>query len=501
MARYTLGIYWDDVFMRACLIKTGISEFAIERIVSDERAQGAALEQENGIAHEIQSLMLNFGAVPDTCVTSLSEHEIMYRPLLRPFGDRKKIAETIGIEVETLLPTLDSRVIVDHVLLGRDNAGLYRVETVSAQHTSVAQRITELTSADLNPEIIDSPSIALVGGARNIFDLSGDKSYLFLYMGWKDTSLAVLKGRELKYVGAFPYGFDKIASSLEQGGGDPLANITGVLGEGVLASAGLDTYIREILISLHRMGSGMEETVLVPLGYAHYIKDLPSRFEEAGDIPTEIPELKEIQCECSIDDILVNFLSVSLACRGFDNTDAINFRQDDLSFTRRMEWIKGNAGVWAKVGLVLVLMWLIGLGLDVYLKAGVDEELSGKIKQEFTASMPKGTPMVDPVKQMEQHLGRLSGQTGRLVGLGKDSPLEILRDISVSIPNGIDVVFDNITIDETAITLSGSTKTYDNVEKIKTGLSSLSFVSEVKIITANVDKANQRVNVKLICRK
>ncbi|TFG92313.1 MAG: hypothetical protein E4H15_03980, partial [Syntrophobacterales bacterium] len=447
MARYTLGIYWDNVFIRACLIKTGISEFAIERIVSDERTSGAAHEPGKGIDHEIKSLMLNFGTAVDTCVTSLSEHEIMYRPLLRPFGDRNKIADTIGSEVETLLPVLDSSVIVDHVLLGRDDAGLYRVETVSARHTSVAQLIKELKSADLDPEIIDSPSIALVGGARNIFELAGDKSYLFLYMGWKDTSLAVLEGSELRYVGAFPYGFEKIASLLEQGGSDPLANITGTLSEGVMASAALDTYIREILISLHRIGSGIDKTVLVPLGYAHYIKDLPSRFEEAGDIPTEIPPLKEMQCECSLDDILVNFLPVSLACRGFDNTDAINFRQDDLSSTRRMEWIKGNAGVWAKVGLVLALLWFFALGLDVYLKARVDGELSGKIKQEFAASMPKGTPMVDSVKQMEQHLSRLSGQTGGLAGLGKDSPLEILRDISVSIPGGIDVVFDNITID------------------------------------------------------
>ena len=501
MARYTLGIYWDDVFIRACLIRTGISEFAIERIVNDERAPGGAQEPGKDIAQEIKSLMLNFGQAVDTCITSLSESEIMYRSLLRPFGDRKKIAATIGSEVETLLPVLDSKVIVDHVLLGRDDAGLYRVETVSARHTSVAGRISELKSADLDPEIVDSPSIALVGGARNIFELAGDKSYLFLYMGWRDTSLAVLEGRDLRYVGAFPYGFEKIASSLRQGSSDTLADITGALSEGVLASGELDTYIREILISLHRIGSGMNETVLVPLGYAHYIKDLPSRFEEAGDIPTEIPPLKEIQSECSIDEILVNFLPLSLACRGYDNTDAINFRQDDLSFTRRMEWIKGKAGVWAKAGIALVLLWLFALGLDVYLKAQVDGDLSDKIRQEFSASMPKGTPMVDPVKQMEQHLGRLSGQAGGIVGLGKDSPLEILRDISVSIPGSIDVVFDNITIDETAITLSGSTKTYDNVDKIKTNLSSLPFVSEVKIVTANVDKANQRVNLKLICRK
>lgn len=501
MARYTLGIYWDNVSMRACLLKVGISEFTLEKIATLERYRGDASAPGRGIDHEIGSLMQNLDVAADTCVSSLSEHEIMYRPLLRPFGDRKKIADTIGSEVETLLPVLDSSVIVDHVLLGRDDAGLYRVETVSARHSSVENLIKDFKTADLDPEIIDSPSIALVGGARNIFDLESDKRYLFLYMGWQDTSLAVLEGRDLRYVGAFPYGFEKIASSLEKSAPDSLADITGAFSEGVPASEALDTYIREILISLHRIGSGLGETVLVPLGYAHYIKDLPARFEEAGDIPTEIPPLKEIHFDGSVDDLLLNFLPVSLACRGFDNTDAINFRQDDLSFTKRMEWIKGNAGVWAKVALILVVMWLFATGLDVYLKGRVDGDLSDRIRQEFSASMPEGTPMVDPVKQMEQHLGRISGRAGGPSPSGKDSPLEIVRDISDGISKGIDVMFDSITIDETTITFSGNTKTYDNVEKIKTSLSSLSFVSDVKIITANVDKANQRVNIKLVCRK
>jgi hypothetical protein len=501
MARYTLGIYWDNVSIRACLVKAGISEVSLEKILNIHRQHDDEQVPERGVVHDIGNLLQSLGVAPDTYVAALSENDIMYRSLLRPFGDRKKIADTIGAEVETLLPVMDSSFIMDFVLLGKDDAGLYRIETVSSKHSSVDHLIAELKASDIDPEIIDSPSVALAGGARNIFELSGNKSYLFLHMGWKDTSLAVLEGRQLRYVGAFPYGFEKIAGSIEQEGTGSSESMSDNPDESFSASEVLDAFVREVLISLHRIGSQPEETVLVPLGYAYNIKDLASRFEKAGDILTEIPPLQEVRFDGSIDDLLVNFLPISLACRAIDNTDAINFRQADLSFTKRIERIKGYAGVWAKVCLALVIIWIFASGLDVYLKAQVDSELSAKIQQEFVAVMPDGTPMVDPVKQMQQLLGRLSGQSGGAVRVGEDSPLEILRDISAGIPGDIDVVFDNITIDETTLTFSGSTKTYDNVERIKAILSSLSFVSEVKIVTANVDKANQRVNLKLVCKK
>ncbi|HHO76945.1 MAG TPA: hypothetical protein ENN05_11055 [Deltaproteobacteria bacterium] len=501
MARYTLGVCWDDVTVQSCLLKTGMTEFVLEKLSHARRKGGQADIREQGISREIKDLTGGLDVVPDTCVSFLSENEIMYRSLLRPFSDRKKVADTIGSEVETLLPVLDSSIIVDFVLLGRDDAGLFRVEALSARRSSVQDRIDQIKAAGLDPEIIDSPSAALVAGARNIFDLQGNKSYLFLHMGWRETSLAILEGKDLRYVGAFPYGFERLCSPVDPEKKDSPVDVSDLVPEGVCSSEDLDSYIREVLISLHHIGSRHKETVLVPLGYARYIKDLSSRFEEAGEISTEIPELKEILFEGPVEDILVHFLPVSLACRAIDRTDTINFRQGDLSYTRRMEWLKGYAGVWAKVGAALVLLWFISIGLDTYLKAQVNQDLTEKIRQEFTAVMPKGTPMVDPVKQMEQHLGRLTGKSGVGDPGKNDSSLEILKDISGSISKDIDVALDNFTLDETSITISGSTKSYDNVEKIKTALSSLPFVTEVKIITANVDKTNQRVNVKLVCKR
>ena len=489
MARYTLGICWDEVSVQSCLLRTGMTEFALEKLSHAVRSGLQPDGQGHDISLEIREFLAGTEIVPDSCVSSLSENDIMYRGLLRPFSDRKKVADTIGSEVETLLPVLDSSIIVDFVLLGRDDAGLYRIETLCTRQSSVAGQIDQLNAAGLNPEVIDSPSTALVGGARNMFVLEGGKSYLFLHLGWRETSLAVLEGKDLRYVGAFPYGFEKLCPPAQGAPSDSVTDMDDLARGRVCSHDDLDAFVREVLISLHHIGSSLKETVMVPLGYARYIGDFSNRFDEAGGIPTEIPQLKEISFDGSVDDILVHFLPISLACRAFDRTEAINFRQGDLSYTKRIEWLRGYAGFWAKTGIMIVVLWLVSMGFDAYLKAQVNQVLTEKIRQEFTQVMPKGTPMIDPVKQMQQHLERLSGSSGGITSAGVDSPLEILKDISSSI------------LDETTITISGNTRSYDNVEKMKTALSSLSFISEVKIVTANVDKTSQRVNVKLVCRR
>ena len=211
--------------------------------------------------------------------------------------------------------------------------------------------------------------------------------------------------------------------------------------------------------------------------------------------------LKDVQFEGSMDDLLSGFLSASLACRGFDETDETNFRQGELGLAKHMKKLKGYAGPWVKAALVLLVIWIFGLSLDVFLMARTNAGLTRKINAEFASVMPKGTPMVDPIKQMEQHLGRLSGTAGTLDGAAADSPLEILKDLSAGIPATLDVVFDSINIDQESITLSGSTTSYNNVEQMQAIIAKLPYVKEVKIVSANVDKTDQKVKLKLVCKK
>jgi hypothetical protein len=502
ITRKTLGISWDDRRMQGCIIRSGMAETTIEKLISIPRELNKTLRPINTVSDDLKVLVGQIGLHDETCVTCLSESEIMYRTLQRPFSDRKKITDTIGPEVETLLPSIDSRLFVDFVLLGKDKDGLHIIQALCSRTTSVQNLVGACKDAGLDPEIVDCPSAAVASGARSLFDLPDDKSVLIVYMGWADTSVAILAGNTIKYIGSLPLGFDRILPPATPEGTTAAATFAEEMQPGTVEGGDrLKGFFREILILLERSGELEGEQVLLSAGYARLIRDFSQMAQDSLGITILNPTLKDIQFEGTMEDLLSGFLSASLACRGFNAADEVNFRQGELGLTKHMKKLKVYAGPWAKAALALLVIWIFGLTLDVFLMARTNADLTKKIKTEFASVMPKNTPMMDPVKQMEQYLNRLSGQTGNLEGGASDSPLEILKDISAGVPANLDVTFDSINIDETSITLSGSTNTYNNVEQIQAVLAKLPYVKEVKIVSANVDKNDQKVKLKLVCKK
>ncbi|HVN71537.1 MAG TPA: pilus assembly protein PilM [Desulfomonilia bacterium] len=503
ITRRTLGISWDDRRIQGCVIRSGIAETTIEKIMLVPRELNQALVPVHRINDDLKSFVQEIGREIETCVTCAPESEVMYRTLLRPFSDRKKIADTIGPEVETLLPAVDSRLLLDFVLLGKDRGGMHIIQALCARTPSVQGLVGVCKDAGLDPEIVDCPSVAVAAGARSLFDLPDDKTIVIVHLGWSETSVAILSGKAIRYLGALPWGFKRFVPAPARKDTADTPVDTFPSGPSGLVDGGeqLKAFFREILIMLEKYGELEGEEVLLSAGYAHLIRDFPKRAEESLGMGILAPALKDVQFEGSMDDLLSGFLSVSLASRGFETTDEVNFRQGELGLTKHMKKLRLYAGPWAKAALALLVIWIFALSLDVILLARTNRDLTRKINAEFISVMPKNTPMMDPVKQMEQYMNRLSGQAGALEGGGSDSPLEILKDISAGIPANLDVTFDTINIDETGITLSGSTNTYNNVEQIQALLAKLPYMKEVKIVSANVDKTDQKVKMKIVCKK
>jgi len=497
MARQTVGIYWDDIFIHLCVLSSSITELTIERLIKYRREHNEDGAPKRSVSEDIKSLMDETGLDADTCVVSLPEKDVMYRSIRRPFGDRKKLSATIGPEIETLLPTGEGELIFDFVVTGKDDAGQTVLNCMATHTPPVQMRITELNNAGLDPELVDSPSASMIAGARNLFELTSDTRYVVVHIGMGDTSVAVFHGNNVRLIDGFPIGFDVIAREISRGS---VADIVAKK-EAIDGGAAAMEIVREIGLALARLDEKLEGYVLILTGYARFIKDLPKCFEDTLTINMELPATTDVVFDGSVEDLLDSFMAVSLAFRGTDSKDSTDFRQGDLAFTKKMEKIKGYAGLLAKVCIALFLIWIGGLALDVHLKGVIKDNLEAQIHKEFETVMPSGTPIVVPVKQMEQYIEQISKDIGVGSSQGQDTPLNIIRAISVNIPEDIKVVIDAITIDQGGMTLSGKTDSYNNVDKIKIALSKIKDISDVKIVSANVDKADQSVRFKLICKK
>ncbi|MCD6570759.1 MAG: pilus assembly protein PilM [Deltaproteobacteria bacterium] len=497
MARQTVGIYWDDIFIHLCVVASSITEFTIERLIKYRREHNEDGTPKRSVSEDIKHLMDEVGLDADTCVVSLSEKDVMYRSVSRPFSDRKKVSATIGPEIETLLPAGEGEVIFDFVVAGRDDTGQTILNVIATHAPPVQMLITELNNAGLDPELIDCPPAAMIAGARNLFELTSDKKYVVLHIGKSDSSIVVLQGDNVRLIDGFPVGFDTITREISR---DRVENAF-ASGEGIEGGAATMELVKEIGLALYRLDRELQGYALILTGYARFVEDLPKYFEDTFAIGVELPTTTDIVFNGSTEDMLDSFMAVSLAFRGVDSRDSTDFRQGDLAFTKKMEEIKGYIGLWTKMFLALFLIWIGGLALDVHLKGVINDNLEAQIRKEFETVMPKGIPIVDPVKQMEQYIRQRSKDIGMGDTQGKDTPLNIIRAISVNIPRDIKVVVDSITIDTNGVILSGKVDSYNNVDKIKAALSKIEYISEVKIVSANVDKADQSVRFKLICKK
>lgn len=476
MAKNTLGIYWDAEHLRACLVRSTMAECVIERLFERERVRDE--EGEPDLGEDLRQLAAELGAPVDSCIAALPADQVMSRSLVRPFSDRRKIAGTVAVEMETLLPMSEGELLVDFISVGRDEEGQTQVEAFAAAKADVRAVIRDLSAAGLEPEVVDAPQTALIAGLRTCFEPEAHDRLVVLHVGVRYSSFAVFHGEQVQHVGAIPAGFSQIRENA-----------------GRLEGMG-----RELVIALDRLGLKSTDYALIPAGLPAGDEEFAATLCEITGMHRAVTSLKEDLFAGPREELERGFLAVSLALRGVDRRDALDFRQGDLAFTRKMERIRGYAGTWAKVLLVLLVVWGVGLGTDTYLTSRIVSSLDEQMNEQFTRAMPRGTPVVAPLVQMKQRRDLLAGSaTG--AAAGGETALEILRAVSAGIPASIDVVIEQVIIDEDAVTLGGSTSTYDNVEKIKSILGELGAVDEVKIVSANVDKKDQRVKFKLVGRK
>jgi hypothetical protein len=253
----------------------------------------------------------------------------------------------------------------------------------------------------------------------------------------------------------------------------------------------------EVMISLYKIPREVENYIAIPAGYATCINDF-STMLESSEIYNSQPSFKGIIYDGSTKDMMLSFMSVSLAFRGEDKVDMVNFYQNANPFTAQLGKLKAQFGVWVKAAVILVVLWGIGYTADTVLKSRISHKLDAQVKKQFAMLMPPGSPMVDPVIQLEQRLKTLNSEYGTGAGAGQ-SPLAVMRELSEKIPADLNTVIDSLTLDESALTISGTTDSYENVEKIKSGISKIPFIREVKIISANVNKNDQKVIFKLTC--
>ena len=190
--------------------------------------------------------------------------------------------------------------------------------------------------------------------------------------------------------------------------------------------------------------------------------------------------------------------ALALALR--DNTQGLgfNFRKDEFEIRKKYFRLKKEIRKVAVFFIVILSLLCADLGVDYYFLKKRYRMLDKQITEIFRQTFPGVKRIVDPVQQMMVKINEIKKSALSLPGIsGEQKVLDLLRDISLRVPESMDVRVLRLVVDPEGVQIKGETDTFNTVDIIKKGLEPSEYFSAVTITSANLDRSGKRVKFEI----
>jgi len=500
-----LGLDIGSRSIKAVKVTGGMKGYALSAC-ADVR-----LEPDSGLEGGLEELSKKISLNDTTCIASFQPDHISFRNLTMPFKDRKKILQTIGFELEPMLPFSVDAIVTDCLLANHSEET--RVLSASVPEDAFGEYLNSLAVQNLDPEIVD---IADVSTAVQYAKQADEPlNALFLDIGSEITSFVLLSNGEVVLVRALHFGGFTVTKAVAKAkdipweeaeamkcGGNARA-LAGVV-EPVIASLS-----RQIQNTLHAfrfdvMTDAVVDTVFITGGGAQ-CPDLPRILEDHLELPVEtfdLAQLKGLQISEESQDqwnpLLMN-TALGLAVRDQRSRESFNLRVGKFAKKRKYDQVKKQLG---RIGIYALVAFLALSGsffADYYVLKKHHDSYQEEIIEIFKKTLPDVTRIVDPVRQLKAAINQTRG--AMLLpqqSAGRGPTIEILRDVFLNIPKSVPLDVERLSIDENRVRLRGSTDTFNSVDKIKSGLSKSSYFTGVSISSAQLDRSGENIRFELL---
>ncbi|HZR47284.1 MAG TPA: pilus assembly protein PilM [Candidatus Manganitrophaceae bacterium] len=479
---------------------------------------------------------------------SLPGQLVSTREMAVPFADPKKLRQIVPFEVESQLPFDLEEVAIDYLLL-QSNADAEGAGGTSQLLVSVVPKVglqkylSTLQSIGIDPAAIGLDSLSLYHFAQYFLPgkkeeaPSGDPAagLLVIDVGASKTVLCHLRGGKLHWVRTFPMGGDLLTEALRKefelsweeaerfkaeidlndaGPGAPGPAGRGARGAECLQQALIPwrTEIEKSLRSRTAASGGDRAGAENPAGESvFYLAGGGGALKGLGGLLSESLGMRAISLPRSgtrAAASLAGLESVNPDSVGYlyaqglglalppPEGSSINFRQGEFVFGK--ETIeKRNRMV--SIGLVALL--LLGLmGGDFYLHYSQKEkryqELKGELRKVFAATFPQSKNVSNEVEQARAAITELN-RTGGFLGVGEESPLQVLKEISAAVPKEVRIDVQELAIDGNKVRIEAQTDSFESVDRIRGGLMKVDAFKEVNVSDAKVAADQSRVGFRI----
>jgi Tfp pilus assembly protein PilN len=191
-------------------------------------------------------------------------------------------------------------------------------------------------------------------------------------------------------------------------------------------------------------------------------------------------------------------VAFGMALRGLHHRACgVNLRRERFALHKDLEELRGRFIVLGLLAVGVIGLGIASLYLNTSYKAQRYAQLQDEITHVFRAALPEAR-MVQPTEQLRQKIRELEERLKAFGGMtgAQLSGLQILHEISARTPPSIILNVDNLAITTGTTDLSGSTESYDDVDKLKNALEASPFFPIVKKTDARAAVGN-KVSFKL----
>lgn len=466
-----------------------------------------------GVGSELRQLVQLYDLPGDYVVVSLAGDRISTRRLEFPFRDRKKIAPAVPFEVEGQVPFPLDDYIVDWEIAGEQKSQTQVIATL-APRGEVALLLETLGEAGLSPRIVEAEGLVL-SNLSSAFDLPGTR--MLVDIGHRKTTLCLcLEGRVVA-TRTVPVAGQALTRAVARD--RDLGEIEAErakIEEGVIDAPRnqaslevLDRLAREMLRTvgsletlLPRGVAGLQAVHL--LGGGGRLHRLDDFLRERTGLPVQRLPLPTGELGAALlagGDPLLFGPAMALALRGSSRaTTRMNLRQGELG--PRIDYRQVGREVRFTVALagVALLLAAVSVGTRMTLDARRATTAERQARALVAEALPGAARAGDPLAAMQEALRSAERRADTLgVYRGNLSALDILTEISRRVPQNLDVVFEELSIERQVIQIKGHSPSFGSVDQLRAQLAQFGPFSEITVgdITADARRGGQNFNVRI----
>ena len=494
MPEEILGLDISSDSVIAVRVKSGLKGYQVTA------CDHVTIEEEGNLDEALEAFSEQIGPQGQVCFSSLPGEHVSFRNMRMPFRDKKKIRQTLPFELETIIPFPVEDLVIDFVVA--EQLDQSDILAASVKRTYLSEHLERLQAMGIHPEVLDVSSIPTLSWLLRQAGTPDDG--LMLKIGRKKNTMILYLKRRVALIRTISFDGQAMEQTVlnETGNGHEDTKVA----EQIESSLG--SFCTEVQNTLHAFGLQNSKTVrpekVFVTGSGALYPDTESLLSKFLDLPAETVDLSN-DPEIYMDENIASTWKPGL----MDNALALAMRKakEDLGFNFRIgefeirkEYFGHKKEIYKVAAVLIIVFSLLGLnlGIDYYSLRKQYNMLDQQITEVFQKTFPDAKRIVNPVHQMKAKVSEMKKSALSLPGTAANAKvLDLLRDVSVRVPESADVHVARMVVDADAVLIRGETDTFNTVDTIKKGLEPSEYFSSVTISSANLDRSGERVRFEM----